>query len=228
MNITLYQLTEEVAAELDSGFDPETGLMKTCTKCGNSKPVVGFSKDARKRDGLRQHCKDCDKASRFKYRAANLSKILEKGAKYRAANPVNQSKVRPAKDRWAAANPEKVMASNAKWYVANKDVALARSKKWNAENKESRRIHDQNRRARESGGRLSKGLADKLFKLQRGKCACGCQQPLGDDYHLDHRMPLALGGSNTDDNMQLLRSTCNHQKSAKHPIDFMQQRGFLL
>ena len=25
MNITLYQLTEEVAAELDSGFDPETG-----------------------------------------------------------------------------------------------------------------------------------------------------------------------------------------------------------
>jgi len=41
-------------------------------------------------------------------------------------------------------------------------------------------------------------------------------------------MPLALGGANADDNIQLLRSTCNQQKHAKHPVDFMQQKGFLL
>lgn len=41
-------------------------------------------------------------------------------------------------------------------------------------------------------------------------------------------VPLALGGTNTDGNMQLLRSTCNQKKHAKHPVDFMQQRGFLL
>lgn len=35
-------------------------------------------------------------------------------------------------------------------------------------------------------------------------------------------------GTNTDDNIQLLRKLCNLQKSAKHPVDFMQQRGFLL
>lgn len=70
-------------------------------------------------------------------------------------------------------------------------------------------------------------IAERLFKLQRGKCAC-CKQPLGDDYHMDHIMPLSLGGSNTDDNIQLLRAKCNQQKSAKHPVDFMQQRGFLI
>jgi len=53
-------------------------------------------------------------------------------------------------------------------------------------------------------------------------------QPLGDDFHMDHIMPIALGGSNTDDNMQLLRKECNLQKQAKHPIDFMQSRGLLL
>lgn len=74
---------------------------------------------------------------------------------------------------------------------------------------------------------MSSGLAIRLYKLQRGKCAC-CGLPLGDDYHLDHIMPLALGGTNTDDNIQLLRAKCNMQKSAKHPVDFMQQRGFLL
>jgi 5-methylcytosine-specific restriction endonuclease McrA len=52
--------------------------------------------------------------------------------------------------------------------------------------------------------------------------------PLGDNYHIDHIMPLALGGSNTDDNIQLLRQRCNNQKCAKHPVDFMQSRGFLL
>jgi 5-methylcytosine-specific restriction endonuclease McrA len=80
---------------------------------------------------------------------------------------------------------------------------------------------------KETGGKLSSKLAARLFVLQKGKCAC-CLQPLGDDYHIDHIMPLALGGTNTDDNIQLLRAKCNLQKNAKHPVDFMQQRGFLL
>jgi 5-methylcytosine-specific restriction endonuclease McrA len=74
---------------------------------------------------------------------------------------------------------------------------------------------------------LSKDISQKLFKIQNGLCAC-CRKPLGDNFHLDHIMPMALGGSNTDDNIQLLRSRCNQQKHAKHPVDFMQERGFLL
>lgn len=73
----------------------------------------------------------------------------------------------------------------------------------------------------------SKGLAERLFRLQRGKCAC-CKKPLGSDYHLDHIMPLALGGVNEDSNIQLLRAKCNMQKHTVHPVEFMQQRGFLL
>lgn len=87
--------------------------------------------------------------------------------------------------------------------------------------------HKRRAQALASGGVLSVGLSAKLFKLQKGMCPC-CKQPLGDDYHMDHKMPLALGGSNTDNNMQLLRKKCNQQKNAKHPVDFMQSRGFLL
>ncbi len=90
-------------------------------------------------------------------------------------------------------------------------------------------ILSHNRRAKISliGGKLSSGLSKKLFKLQKGKCAC-CKEPLGNNFHMDHIMPLALGGANEDWNIQLLRQTCNNQKRAKHPIDFMQKRGFLL
>lgn len=97
-------------------------------------------------------------------------------------------------------------------------------------NPEHNRRSARNRRARLMGctGRPTAGIDERLLKLQRGKCACGCKRPLGDNFHRDHIIPLALGGDNTDENIQLLRARCNMQKGAKHPIDFMQQRGFLL
>jgi len=141
------------------------------------------------------------------YRASNLDKIKA----YQAANA---SKIRARCAAYRAENPEKRRAT---WIA------------WARVNPEALRVNGQNRRSRKrnAGGRLSHNLAEKLFSLQKGKCPC-CKQPLGDDYHLDHIHPLALGGSNTDDNIQLLRAICNLQKHAKHPIDFMQARGFLL
>jgi 5-methylcytosine-specific restriction endonuclease McrA len=81
-----------------------------------------------------------------------------------------------------------------------------------------RLIEGQNRRARikQVGGKLSDGLRIKLFENQKGLCAC-CGELLGSNYHLDHRMPLALGGANEDWNMQLLTATCNMKKGKKHP-----------
>lgn len=120
------------------------------------------------------------------------------------------------------------------WQREDKEKADARMHAWRKLNPKRlnensrRQAHNRRARIREVGGRLSIGIAARLFELQRGKCACGCKQPLGDDYHLDHRMPLALGGANEDWNIQLLRSTCNQQKHAKHPVDFMQSRGYLL
>ena len=224
--------------------------MKTCTKCKETKPATKFVKRVRARDGLESSCKACaalvtaawrlanpDAGNKWKeanpekvkahsaaWRAANPSKIKESNAAWRAANV---EKLRGSKAKWYASNVKKRMADNAAWYAANTARAKTNRARWFAENPGARRVHRQNRRARNAGS-LSAGLAERLFKLQRGKCACGCKQPLGDDYHLDHRMPLALGGSNTDDNMQLLRAICNLHKNAKHPIDFMQQKGFLL
>jgi 5-methylcytosine-specific restriction endonuclease McrA len=100
---------------------------------------------------------------------------------------------------------------------------------WWDNHPDARRIYNHNRRAKEkeNGGKLSRGLAEKLFKLQRGKCPC-CKLPLGEDCHLDHKMPVALGGANEDSNMQLLRAECNFKKNAKDPIKYMQSKGFLL
>lgn len=140
----------------------------------------------------------------------------------------------PGKDnertkKWHLENPEKARIARAARYAKNPEKVNIRNKKWNLANPASKRIQNHNRRARvnRKNVRLSKGIIEKLYKLQRGKCAC-CGKPLGDNYHLDHIMPLALGGENEDLNMQLLTKLCNLQKSAKHPTKFMQERGFLL
>lgn len=214
---------------------------KKCTKCGESKPLTEFYKEPRKRDGLHSACKACFKICAARYYAANCdgAKTIRRKwyvlnrEKVRASNAKwqkdNLDKVRASQAKYLAANYEKHKASVARWQTANYEKFRAGQAKYLTENLEAHRVYEHNRRARkrENGGALSPDLADRLYKLQKGKCPC-CKEPLGDDFHLDHIIPIALGGTNTDDNIQLLRQRCNNQKCAKHPIDFMQQRGFLL
>lgn len=168
----------------------------------------------RELDGQRKYY-EANRDKRLEWHRENYKakhdEILDSNRKYREEN---REKLRELHRNRRASNPVGVREYFRKYYASNH---------------EKYRVSSHTRRARVVGsaGKLSPGLAKKLFKLQRGKCAC-CGKSLGADYHLDHIMPIALGGSNTDDNIQLLRATCNLKKSAKHPIDFMQSRGFLL
>lgn len=174
----------------------------------------------------REANKEMIHATQAAYIASNPDKMRAKGVAYREKYP---DKVRATQAAYRASNLEKRLIYAAAYRSANKEKNRARIAEWSAANPEKKRINNHNYRAikRAAGGKLSKDLTANLLKLQRGKCAC-CGQILGDDIHLDHILPLALGGSNTDDNIQLLRSLCNQRKHAKHPIDFMQEKGFLL
>ena len=171
-------------------------------------------------------CRPCKRAYLYKWRTENPEKFRAIQDKWDEANKEKMQQA--AHDLYLEKRDQKIeYAKN--YYEANKESLKPKKRQWQQSNLEACRISHANRRAAKefSGGVLSKNLKSKLFALQRGKCAC-CRQPLGDKYHLDHIMPLALGGSNTDDNIQLLRQRCNNQKHAKHPVDFMQSRGFLL
>lgn len=181
------------------------------------------------------------KATNNAWRKANPEKTKAHSTAYNAAHREERKSFAAA---YAKAHPDKIKERFAAYYVANKCQLNERTKAWRASNPEkvkdaaaawrsanpdARRIIEQNRRARKraNGGVLSKDIATKLFKLQKGKCPC-CSKPLGDNYHLDHIVPVVLGGANEDWNMQLLTQRCNNQKHAKPPIDFMQSKGFLL
>lgn len=201
--------------------------MKVCRKCSST----DFYTNGK--------CRTCARARSNAWRVANPDRAKARTAAWVAQN---RDKKKCSDARWGAANKGRKRASNsayrnanvdelrsyhAEWRARNPSKVRTWNANWKAENPVALRIHQHNRRAAARGGKLSKDIAERLYRLQRGMCPC-CKLPLGNDYHLDHRLPLALGGANEDWNMQLLRAVCNMQKNAKHPVDFMQSRGFLL
>ena len=190
-----------------------------CIKCGaTNRNKRGDCKSCRNA-GAARHYRE-NKAAKNAYHAL-LHQSRKGDAEY-------MQRLRDKSRAYRLANPHKTVESNAKRRAINPEKSRAQSREWFAKNPEKRVIYQQNRDAKiNSSGKLSTDLIPKLLKMQRGMCVC-CGEPLGKDYHVDHINPLALGGLNVDENMQLLTATCNMQKHKKHPIEFMQSRGFLL
>jgi 5-methylcytosine-specific restriction endonuclease McrA len=82
-------------------------------------------------------------------------------------------------------------------------------------------------RMRCAAGSFSKQDVANLMMLQKGRCPV-CRCSLGRSYHVDHVQPLAAGGTNHKENLQLLCAPCNKSKSARDPLVFMRARGYLL
>lgn len=211
---------------------------KTCTKCGTgfntvncpacAKEYNAAYRERHKEEIVRRRAAKSEekKAYDAEYRVKNAD---AKKAYFAAHYKENREKILAYQADYYRANTEKVKERAAAWYANNPERVKAIMAAWRKANVAARRIIEHNREAqkRVNGGKLSSGLSERLFVLQKGRCAC-CGEPLGDNYHLDHIMPISLGGANEDWNIQLLRQRCNNQKRAKHPVEFMRQRGKLL
>lgn len=115
------------------------------------------------------------------------------------------------------------------WTMANKERRDRVRKEWAARNPLAYRTYAANRRARKRDqvGNISVDVADRLFDLQKGKCAA-CQASLARGYEIDHIQPIALGGIHDDANLQLLCRHCNRSKGCKDPFLYANERGQLL
>jgi 5-methylcytosine-specific restriction endonuclease McrA len=159
---------------------------------------------------------------------------LEYAAKYRRENPdkikvLTRASYQRRKGyyiKWQAENCDRIKANRAAWKAANAEKIKAMNAAWAKGNKPRQHNYRAKRRAL-TVGILSPDIVQRLFVSQRGRCAC-CGTRLGESFHLDHIIPIAKGGTNTDENVQLLTPTCNLQKGTKDPIEFMRSRGRLL
>jgi hypothetical protein len=197
---------------------PNLEYVKPCRKCGEQE---------RNAQG---NCRPCRLAHSKNWHQNNPEKV-KKSIEQRQDKPCAKC---GAADRYATGpcrpcqlfrsknrDKDKQRESDRKYRENNRDVYLEKYRQKRLLNPTKFREREREKEAKRRGahGKLSKGIEQRLFEAQCGLCVC-CGKPLGDDYHLDHIMPLALGGTNTDDNVQLLLAKCNLRKSAKHPDEW--------
>lgn len=64
--------------------------------------------------------------------------------------------------------------------------------------------------------RVSHLLRDDLWKRDEGTCGI-CGEPVDrEDFHVDHIRPIAFGGSDCIENLQLAHPVCNLRKGSGH------------
>lgn len=123
-------------------------------------------------------------------------------------------------------NRKQINVNSNRWYHNNKSLVSERNKTVYRDNNA---VFSRNRKARKKnavGKHTAKDIKE-IYRIQKGKCAY-CRVDLGTKYHVDHIVALKNGGTNDRRNLQLLCRPCNLSKSARDPIEFMQERGMLL
>ncbi len=180
-------------------------------------------------------------ASRKAEQTRNIEKRKIARRKRYANHPEIVAKEREYVRIWRAAHPQEQKELTRRWYEKNKDKHHAAGRLWNLANREKQRdAHRQwkranphqvkadnaarNNRIRGYGGRITRAEVLALHEKQSGECAA-CHKRIGLNYHLDHIMPLALGGEHRIENAQILCPNCNMKKGAMHPDEWAARLG---
>ena len=206
-------------------------IAKSCTKCGETKPLGEFFRHTASKDGYRPDCKMCKSAKNKANYAANRDRELayrdaynkkhrerlraQKKAHYdnnrkrildaqRAYREENPERYRDTRDAWREANSERLKAYRAERWATNPDYR-------------SRAYAAATRRQRLLDGALSEPyLRDAIFERDAWKCGvCGedidpqLRFPDSGSPSIDHIVPVSHGGDDTPANVQAAHLGCN-------------------
>lgn len=178
--------------------------MKTCTKCKTEKALDAFEKNHHKSG----RCLECKKADTKKRYQNNLEKERERSRRKRISNPdyykeyyqEHKEKWRVYRQNWKEAHPEQAAQAISEWKKANREKVAT---------------YTRNRRAKVagiSGEHVTPEQIEELYGESDGVCpACSKNTKLT----VDHIVPIARGGSNSIDNLQLICGRCNSSKGTK-------------
>lgn len=209
--------------------------MKTCLKCGESKPIEAFSKNKNSNDGHLSKCKLCRKIYMEEYRKANAKQIAKTSKEWREKN---KSKINAnARKRWT--NDEEYRnkkTQRSKAYVQqNREKTNQYFRDWSKRNPQSK--YESQRRWRQNNTdhvnhlnrlretsvikRTPHWLTDCDFILIKKKyeLAKSKTQSTGEQWVVDHILPLRgelVSGLHVPSNLRVIKATTNARKYNKY------------
>jgi len=173
------------------------------------------------RKGLHQYeggrCPECKKAYSAAWDRAHNENRRARGKKWKKAH---RDYVKEYAAKWDRDHRELVKERNA---ARDPERQRAYTAAWRKANPEANRELWRRRRALKRGVGYEPVTAAHLkllFEAQDGRCRY-CPTLLGEDKHLDHRIPLARGGPHSPSNVCWSCPSCNLKKSTKTEQEFL-------
>lgn len=196
---------------------------KTCTTCGQTKPISDFHRTKRSPDGHIGRCKDCLRIYYQTYYAANKERKIAQTSRYQREHP---DVARTAQRKYKSANRDrllpKVRARSAAWRAKNRDKDRAASRRWQQTHPDAYNAIKHRRKTRKLNAEGSYTAQEwQQLKQQYGNhCLCCHKHEPNITLTVDHVIPLDWGGSNDISNIQPLCFSCNASKSNRHATDY--------
>lgn len=180
------------------------GERKRCSRCGEWKLMnsENFHKSHRTPDGYAGKCRECAADYGKQHRSENATEY-----KHKASLKYQRSR-------------DQIISKSRKYYADNKARRKQQIGDWKRFNAGKVRAYAERRRTR--ANLVGTFTADDVliqYRSQRGKC-WHCGKPVGDDYHVDHLIPLARGGTNDARNIVISCPFCNMSRGAKLPQEW--------
>jgi 5-methylcytosine-specific restriction endonuclease McrA len=206
---------------------------RNCVKCG-----ILFS-------GYR--CKACQSKRKKEYIEKNRERVYEYNNEWAKAN---REKVNEWQTTWRKNNPEKFKSLSKRSRETRREIRKIECAEWRKRNtirikkwwqkykqqhaeriKENRRKYERENPEKVKASKHTRrtrilGLDSKIdsdyvkfLKIVQGMRCNYCEQTMS-DYQIDHIVPIARGGDNRNENLQLLCAPCNRQKGAKTDSEY--------
>jgi len=160
--------------------DNEEGVVIAleCRGCDSLKDVDDFHRNKDGFAGRVTRCKVCARTKSVEWGRENNGRKLEYMREYYNLNR------------------EEVLAYQRDYYDVNREVIITRSLKWSKDNPDRKKVHRQNRVARERGleNTLTKDQHTEIMRTFNDSCALSGKRG---DIHLDHVIPVRVGHKGT-------------------------------
>lgn len=196
-------------------WDPswlDSNPTKECGRCKIELPAnpAWFRTRTNSPSGLQSWCKACEARHYDENRAKRNARQRDYWRRRMESDPEG---IRANRQNWQERNRDKCRASYHTWREQNLEVARKKAIAGQAK-----------RRAAKigAGGTFTPTDVKKMVAAQKGKCwYCSCKL---DSYHVEHRIPLARGGTNGLENLVLACPPCNLSKGTKMPWEMKNAR----
>ena len=156
----------------------------------------------------------------------DLKNKEKRSAKYKEKRKNNREEFLEKEKEHRERNREKLREYTKCYRDSNKESVTGNEQRYRKRNPQAPRIRANIRRSRQNkaGGYFTKYDLEALWNWQKGLCP-GCDSNLtAKDYHVDHVIPIARGGSSWPWNLQILCPNCNLSKGSKHPDEWVKPK----